>query len=392
MKTNAIFTIFKKELARFFKDRRTLIALLMPGLLIYIIYSLMGNFMGDAFMPDEDHKPIVYTVNAPEFVGNIFPSEMFEVKDSKDVEAEKQEIINESADLIVIFPENFTEYVLSYSSATNTIVPNIQIYYCSANTNSAMAYQTAVAVLDAFESSMANVFDINLPSSEDQVFDLSSEEDVTGMLFSMLMPMLLVMLLFSGCMAVAPESIAGEKERGTIATLLITPTKRSHIAIGKILALSLMALMSGASSTIGIVLSLPKLMGGTMEIDGSVYGVTDYAMVALVILSTVLVLITVISIISAYAKTIKEASTYVTPLMIASMLIGLTGMMGSAATNPLLYLIPIFNSVQSMIGIFSFEGDLVNVLITVGANIAVTAVGVFALTRMFNSEKIMFNK
>lgn len=392
MKTNAIFTIFKKELARFFKDRRTLIALLMPGLLIYIIYSLMGNFMGDAFMPDEDHKPIVYTVNAPEFVGNIFPSEMFEVKDSKDVEAEKQEIINESADLIVIFPENFTEYVLSYSSATNTIVPNIQIYYCSANTNSAMAYQTAVAVLDAFESSMANVFDINLPSSEDQVFDLSSEEDVTGMLFSMLMPMLLVMLLFSGCMAVAPESIAGEKERGTIATLLITPTKRSHIAIGKILALSLMALMSGASSTIGIVLSLPKLMGGTMEIDGSVYGVTDYAMVALVILSTVLVLITVISIISAYAKTIKEASTYVTPLMIASMLIGLTGMMGSAATNPLLYLIPIFNSVQSMIGIFSFEGDIVNVLITVGANIAVTAVGVFALTRMFNSEKIMFNK
>ena len=392
MKTNAIFTIFQKELARFFKDRRTLIALLMPGLLIYIIYSLMGNFMGDAFMPDEDHKPIVYTVNAPEFVGNIFPSEMFEVKDSKDIEAEKQEIINESADLIVIFPENFTEYVLSYSSVTNTIAPNIQIYYCSANTNSAMAYQTAVAVLDAFESSMANVFDINLPSSEDQVFDLSNEEDITGMMFSMLMPMLLVMLLFSGCMAVAPESIAGEKERGTIATLLITPTKRSHIAIGKILALSIMALMSGASSTIGIVLSLPKLMGGAMEIDGSVYGVTDYAMVALVILSTVLVLITVISIISAYAKTIKEASTYVTPLMIASMLIGLTGMMGSATTNPLLYLIPIFNSVQSMIGIFSFEGDLVNVLITVAANIAVTAVGVFALTRMFNSEKIMFNK
>ena len=208
----------------------------------------------------------------------------------------------------------------------------------------------------------------------------------------MMMPMLLVMLLFSGCMAVAPESIAGEKERGTIATLLITPTKRSHIAIGKIFALSLMALISGASSTIGIVLSLPKLMGGTMELDGSVYGVTDYAMVALVILSTVLLLITLISIISAYAKTIKEASTYVTPLMILSMLIGLSGMMGGAVTNPLLYLIPIFNSVQSMIGIFSFEGDLVNVLITVGANIAVTVVGVFVLTRMFNSEKIMFNK
>ena len=69
----------------------------------------------------------------------------------------------------------------------------------------------------------------------------------------------------------------------------------------------------------------------------------------------------------------------------------LAGMMGGAVTNPLLYLIPIFNSVQSMIGIFSFEGDLVNVLITVGSNIAVTVVGVYILTRMFNSEKIVYS-
>jgi sodium transport system permease protein len=200
------------------------------------------------------------------------------------------------------------------------------------------------------------------------------------------------MLLFSGCMAVAPESISGEKERGTIASLLVTPAKRSHIAIGKILALSIMALISGASSTLGIVLSLPKLMGDTVTINGSVYGVTDYLMLAVIILSTVLVLITIISIISAYAKTVKEAGTYVTPLMIASMLIGLTGMFGSTAQNPALYLIPIYNSVQSMMGIFSFETNIAHILITVVANITFTGVGVFVLTRMFNSEKIMFNK
>ena len=392
MKNNSILTIFKKELARFFKDRRTLVALLMPGLLIYAIYSLMGSVMSDAFMPDEDYKPIVYVANAPEYADELFPAEMFEVKTSNDVNMEKQDITDGIADALVIFPENFTEKMTLYIPGSETPAPNVEIYYNSSNTNSAMAYQTVASILDAFESSMANKFDVNFPSSEDQTFDLASEDDMTGMIFSMLMPMLLIMLLFSGCMAVAPESIAGEKERGTIATLLITPTKRSHIAIGKILALSLMALISGASSTIGIVLSLPKLMGDTVELDGSVYGVADYAMAALVILSTVLVLITVISIVSAYAKTIKEASSYVTPLMILSMLVGLSGMMGSAASNPLLYLIPIFNSVHCMIGIFSFDGNLVHVLITMGANIAVTAIGVFILTRMFNSEKIMFNK
>ena len=78
--------------------------------------------------------------------------------------------------------------------------------------------------------------------------------------------------------------------------------------------------------------------------------------------------------------------------MIASMLIGLTGMFGSTAQNPALYLIPIYNSVQSMIGIFSFEANIVHMLITVGVNVIFTGLGVFVLTRMFNSEKIMFNK
>jgi sodium transport system permease protein len=153
-----------------------------------------------------------------------------------------------------------------------------------------------------------------------------------------------------------------------------------------------MALISGTSSTLGVLLSLPKLMGDAVSIDGSVYSAGDYAMLAVVILSTVLVLITVISIISAYAKTVKEAGTYVTPLMILSMIIGITGMFGLTVTNPALYLIPIFNSVQCMIGIFSFEASIINMAITVIANVAITAVGVFILTRMFNSEKIMFNK
>ncbi len=392
MKNNAIFTIFKKELARFFKDRRTLVSLIMPGILIYAIYSLMGGFMGDAFIPDEDYTPVIYSVNTPKTVGALFENMEITLTPSEDIEKEKQDIKDGLADVLMIFPENFEGLIAVYYPESGEPAPNVELYYNSSDTNSAMTYQTVGSLLDLYESMRANKFDINRQDSSDTIYDLATDEDMTGMIFSMMMPMLLMMLLFSGCMAVAPESIAGEKERGTIATLLITPTKRSHIAIGKILALSVMALISGASSTIGTVLSLPKLMGGTIELDGAVYGMQHYTMLAIVILSTVLVFITLISIISAYAKTVKEASTYLTPLMILSMLIGLSGMMGSAAENPILYVIPIFNSVQSMIGIFSFELNIIHVIITACSNIAVTALGVFVLTRMFNSEKMMFNK
>lgn len=391
MKSNTILTIFKKELARFFKDRRTLVALLMPGILIYVIYSLMGGAMDSAFLPDEEYKPHIVAVNMPESILPMLDGETVHV--TKVTEEQigdiKESVTAGGTDLLAVFPADFDEAVSLYDPASGEAAPMVEIYFNSSSTGSTTAYSYMTAILDFYESSMTNKFDVNMGGG---AYDLATDEDMTAMIFSMLMPMLLVMLLFSGCMAVAPESIAGEKERGTVAALLVTPAKRGHIAIGKILALSVMALISGTSSTLGVVLSLPKLMGDTVSIDGSVYGVTDYAMLAVVILSTVLVLITVISIISAYAKTVKEASSYVTPLMILSMLIGLTGMFGSSVANPALYVIPIYNSVQCMIGIFSFDASVLNMAITVLANLAVSAVGVFILTRMFNSEKIMFNK
>ncbi|MCK7484352.1 MAG: ABC transporter permease subunit [Bacillus subtilis] len=66
-------------------------------------------------------------------------------------------------------------------------------------------------------------------------------------MLSTLLPMLVVMFMFTGAMAIGPESIAGEKERGTIATLLVTPVKRREIALGKVFSLGVLSLISAAS-------------------------------------------------------------------------------------------------------------------------------------------------
>ncbi len=398
MKFRGIFTVFKKEINRFFGDRRTLAALILPGVILYVLYTFMGDAMTGSFMTDEDFKPEIAVINMPSSLRPVFSDpEMFvlsepNAEDDKTLLDSISTVEEGKRDALIVFPENFDSLVSEYDPALGAFAPNIEIYYNSSDTDSTAAYQGIIAILDQYESSMTNRFDVNRPDDSGKIYDLAKEEDIAAMAFSMLMPMLLVMLLFTGCMAVAPESIAGEKERGTIATLLITPVKRSHIAIGKILALSVMALISGISSTVGVILSLPKLMGDAVTIDGSIYGISDYAMLAVVILSTVLLLITLVSIISAYAKTVKEATSYVTPLMLVSMVIGISGMMGASASSPFLYIIPIYNSVQSMIGIFSFEASMLNMSVTVVSNLAFTGIGVFALSKMFNSEKIMFNK
>ena len=203
-----------------------------------------------------------------------------------------------------------------------------------------------------------------------------------------LLPMLMVMLLFSGIMAAVPSAITGEKERGTIATLLVTPMRRSELALGKLLSLSLFALLSGLSSFLGIMLSLPKMMGGS-GLGISAFSLGDYAALLLVIFSTVLILVGCVSVLSAFAKDVKTAGTMMLPFMFVVMTVGLLPMMGIGTDAWWGGLIPVYNSVRSMTDIISGTGTWLPVLLTLLSNIACASLTVWLLTLQLNSERIM---
>ena len=127
-------------------------------------------------------------------------------------------------------------------------------------------------------------------------------------------------------------------------------------------------------------------------VDSSVYVPMDYIMLLIVILSTVLVLVSAISLISAFAKSVKEASTTVSPLMIVITFVSLAPMLSQGNKIPLYrYLIPVYNSAQCMNGIFSFAYQPVEILVTAAVNLCVAGILVYGLTRAFHNEKVMFN-
>ena len=390
MKSN-FWVIVKKELTRVFTDRRMVISnILLPGILIYALYSLMGGALQDLFGTEEGYRYRVAAVNMPAVFGAVLPEDVFDVReiDSDRADAERGAVKDGALDALIVFPGDFIEPL----SPAQGKAPNVEIYYNSADSGSGEAYQALTAVLDAYESAQVNLFDVN--ADADAQYDLADEKDATGMLFSSMLPMLLMIFLFSGCMAVAPESIAGEKERGTLATILVTPTRRSQLAAGKIVAISIVALASAASSTIGTLLSMPKLMGGAIDgMSAAYYSAADYLTLTAVIFSTVLVLVGVISMISAYAKTIKEAQTTTSALMIVVMVIAVTAMFGNGAKTDLLwYCIPLYNSVQMMVGVFAFAVTPGALAVTLAVNILVAAAAGFVLTKMFNSETLMFRR
>ena len=130
-----------------------------------------------------------------------------------------------------------------------------------------------------------------------------------------------------------------------------------------------------------------------MDFNMSMYSPSTLISIFLVIIVTVLLFTTILTIISTYAKSVKEASNLCVPVMLIVMMVGMSGMFGSGEGSSLImYCLPIYNSIQCFSEILNLTINIPAILITIFVNSAVIALGVFLLTKMFNSEKIMFNK
>lgn len=387
-----VLTIMRKEFARFFGDKRLVLGtLILPGLLIFLLYTLMGAAFTDTgtqaltvrvLHPSAAFTAYVDALESAAGEGGIGIS--FEGAEG-DADALLGEV-GESFDALLVFDEDFDSRLSPGAPAASR--PNVAIYYDSAVTSSLSAYNAVVQLLDGWESGMTGLFNINFTAGG----DLSSAEEARASYYAMLLPFLILTFLYSGCLGLAPESIAGEKERGTIATLLVTPVKRGELVVGKILSLSALSALSALSSFIGTFLSLPRLAGGSIGETLASYSVGQYFALLAVMLSAVLLIVSLISIVSAYARTVKEASAYSVPLMILVMLVGLSSMFfGVTNANAAIFLIPLYNCVQVLAEIFSMQFSALHLFIALASNLVYIVLLVWVLTRMFKSEKVIFN-
>ena len=390
MKNNTI-TIMKKEIKRIASDKKLLFSVvLLPGLLIFALYTLLGTFMVDMFTVDEDYTYQVHVVdmpssiaplfNAPEVRINVIPATLAEIDDIK------YDIQYQNTDVLVIFPPNFDQLVAEFDPLTATFpAPLVEIWSNMARTESAEGRQVVAAIIHGYHHSLTHRFHV-IES------DLATEADIFGMVLGMMVPMLFLMMLFQGCQSLAPESIAGEKERGSLGSVLVTPTRRRDIALGKVLSIAIFSLLSGLGSIIGVSLSMPAMMG----MDGHLlmhYSVIDILWILVVVMSTTLVFVGMLSTLSAYAKSVKEANSYAGPVSVLVVVVGFSTMLlGGMANEIYFYFIPILNSALSISAIVTFEISVTNMLVTVGTNLFVAFALVFLLTRIFNSEKIVFDK
>ena len=101
-----IWTIMKKEFDRFFKDKRMVLStLLLPGLMIYLVYSIMGSAMGSQFATDEEYAYKVEVVNMPSSMEAMFTEELFDITEVSSVNEDtlSERISDRDVDAVVVF-------------------------------------------------------------------------------------------------------------------------------------------------------------------------------------------------------------------------------------------------------------------------------------------------
>ena len=393
-----VLTIFLKELKRVFTDRRMLISLFLPGVLIYIVYTVMGSVMTNVMTQSATKDTafqIAYTNNfsstktdgqLPKMMtyvestikgGKNNNTVAFKEFTTGELDTYKADLKAGKYHLVVSFSEDF-ENKLGDNNAAN----NVDIFYNGNSTASSDLYNYVSQIVGVAYTN----YTVNLNG---QVNANVGDKDMMAMkIAAMIIPMVTISILFSTVMSLCPEAIAGEKERGTLASLLLTPIKRSEFVAGKILSLSTTAIASGIVSFTGLILSIPKLMGGFNITISPLDGVLLFFLVVAVLLLFVAIGV----FISALANTVKEAAGYLSPIMIVFMLFGMAPSL-FGFDQWYLSFVPILNVCVSINALLNGAENLLLFFgLTVASTVIYTGLLMFAVTRLFNKERVVLGQ
>ncbi len=383
------WTIVKKEFRRFFTDYRLVASLVLPGILIYVFYSIMGSIMPSITnnkINDGNEFKVAYVNRSSTFstILDTALSQKYNVTnydiEYSNLEDAKGKVKNKTYDILFNFEENFDAKVEAIKNNTSTTQPTVITYYLSTSDTSAFVYTLSDKILVNF----------NVKTYQSTTTDVADQNGTVLKIISSVLPMIVISLLFSTCLSICPESIAGEKERGTIATLLITPIKRSELAGGKIFALSVISSIGALFSFVGVVLSLPKIMNVSTT---SVFFLSplQYLFMFLILFVTVIMIVSFMCVLSTYARTIKEANSIIGTTMPIVLIFSL---ISSFVPNNSIWIsfIPIYNVSTALTQLINSQYDALFISLTIASTALYSVLFIFIVIKMFNNEKIMFNK
>jgi sodium transport system permease protein len=396
-----MWLVFKKEIKELLRDRKTLFFMIALPLLIFPVLIGVAGFVSKQAMDKAESQVLNYALvggqYAPEIVENLQQPDKFKrVEISED--ADYTTIIrDETVDFVLVIPENYSSNVLENGQT------NIKLYFNDAGLNlvyrrvnqivksqSALFQQSAFSVLGLDETQQLALIEPIILEKVNTADDRENwGEKIGGML-----PYVLFLLCLTGAMAPATDIGAGEKERGTLETLLISPIDRNKIVMGKFLTIgfagTMTALLTVGSMVIwGLVLSQGMAIKFVADFMAQI-AMHDFLLIFLMLVPVVAIFAAVLLSISIYAKSFKEAQSYMGPMSILVVIPIMLALLPGVELKGAWAWVPITNVSLAMKELLKGTMDYYQLFAIFGSTVLIAGALFAFCVYWFNQEKVLF--
>jgi sodium transport system permease protein len=395
VKWQNILTVYRKELLDMVRDRRTLYATLVFPLVLFPVmttgFAKLSEMSLKKTRRETQRIMLLGEEHAPELAARIRADQQFEVVAP---EANFREQINEKKlRAAVEFPPGFAARLEQGAPA-----PEIRIYLYRTELRSEAAAERLETLAREYQEQVVSsrlarrgFSTALLKPVETRREDVARPEQVAGMRLGRLLPYFIIVLCASGALHPAIDLTAGEKERGTLETLLASAARRIELVFGKflvVLTLSLVTTLLALASFAFSVLHLQR--NGTGASETFTVSAGSAALVFALVLPIAVLLSGVLLALALLAKSYKEAQSYTGYVMLGVLLPAIGSVLPGVEINPVTAWVPILNVTLVAQEIFTGSFPWLSIALVLISSCVYAALGLGLAAWQFNREEVLF--
>ncbi|MDE7016766.1 MAG: ABC transporter permease, partial [Lachnospiraceae bacterium] len=412
MNTKIIRTLIKKELLDVFRDKKTVIMMLVVPVILYPLIFIGAMQVFAAISSSMEKQDYRIAVDAED--DGAFLQALLEISSEKE-NSGKDEADGESYTLIAydvrsldsnhdymnkLREEEIDAYVVGRMHKDKMLY---DVYYMSSVTNSAYAGNIVMDVFEKFREEMTKekIWQAGLHASEIlepilfEKQDISTNEQSLGSIMGSVLPFMLIISLLMGTMYPAIDTTAGERERGTLETILTLPVASRQLIVSKFITVATIGIISALLNILsmgGIALYMQQIMelGENVQSFDMSRFIPAILIGILAVFAFSLFISAITMCVTSFAKSYKEANNYITPLMLVVMIVGYIGFIPNLELNRTLAMIPVANICLLIKNILVFKIDYMIIAIVLFSNIAYAMLAILFLSKIYDSEAILF--
>ena len=390
----SVWTIFRKELKDSLRDHRTVMTMLViPLLIVPVAMNFLGRMDPAQGAGNETQLlrvGIVSFGNAHDFEWTLRSDDKVFVVRMRD-ESEALDMLN--ADLIdaaVLFDKEFDAKIEQRS------VGNVEVMYSHLGTQTDRARINNY--LRSYEQSLLSTrfAAFSAPSQWAQAFQLQERkvtrpEDILSRMMAGLMPYIVIIFAFLGCMYPALDLGAGEKERGTMETLLTAPTSRMEIVLGKFGVVVVAGMVSALVAIFGMWLGLlPHADSGMVATMRTYFELPNLMLKLILLVPLTMFFGAILLTVSVYARSFKEAQSIITPLTMVAIFPAGMALIPSIELGVWTALVPVLNVSLATKAIVSGSLTFIPFLLILLSLAVVSASALHVCNQYFARESVIF--